>query len=122
MFYSYSQTNVEGTYIRNENISELIIIEANSLEEALKYESEHLFLFENHNDFCSCCGFRFCSLDPEDYQNESIEDAFKYYINEHRGIREFIFDENTPYKQKSPYCAVVHLLDGTKKYYEKYEK
>lgn len=60
MFYSYNQNNSGGSFDKDENLDEYVIIEANSLNEANeKAESIGIYFDGVDKGYdCDCCGDR----------------------------------------------------------------
>lgn len=55
MFYTLVQNNSGGYFIVNDNVSEFVIIEANSVVEAIKRAKN---ITRDYMSYCSCCGER----------------------------------------------------------------
>lgn len=90
MFYTLVQNNSGGYFIVNDDVSEFVIIEANSAIEARRRAEE---ITKNYMNYCPCCGERW------DYDIE-IDDGFP---------KPYIWDETIKEEDKG---IRIHYLDG----------
>ncbi len=74
MFFTYQQNNSGGYYEIDDTVAQVVIIEADSPEEANERASD-IGIFSYWS--CECCGERFSSKSDLASGCESVEEAFK---------------------------------------------
>lgn len=109
MFYTFTQNNSGGRFTLNmeEGITQDVIIEADSLSEALE-KAEDLGLYFNGVDTgrdCSCCGDRWHSSPDENDFPKLYGRPAEFYLNNWSGLI-------------GSFPAIcVHYKDGTRKFF-----
>lgn len=81
MFYTFVQNNSGGYFIKDENVEEVVIIEAETVSDAHEIFDE---ISEDYQEYCECCGTRWSSF-PEETETPQIfgdapEDSSWYSI------------------------------------------
>ncbi|MEN9755881.1 MAG: hypothetical protein RL755_68 [Pseudomonadota bacterium] len=71
MFFTFVQNNVHGDIVKNENVAEYVIIEADNSEKA---NEKATLIGIDESDYCECCGWRW--VDAED-KNGTINPTVK---------------------------------------------
>ena len=66
MFYTFNQNNSGGVFHRNDNVDELVVIEANSATQANDIAQEIGIYFDGAGDCLECCGHRWQSVSQLD--------------------------------------------------------
>jgi hypothetical protein len=93
MFYEFSQNNSGGTFVVNDKLDEMVIIEAESPVEANR-RAELIGVYFDGDGDCRCCGNRWSSV----WEDEKGTEVPSYY------------DEPidlTEYRK-----AIIHYADG----------
>lgn len=77
MFYTTNQNNSGGYFIRNEDVCEWVIVEANNPSQANELMQR---VTENYSEYCPCCGERwYFDFDERDgKENPMIYDKSVY--------------------------------------------
>ena len=87
MFYTFMQNNSGGYYLRDENVEEVVIIEANDAEEAARKLWE--IVEDDYLESCECCGDRWNVLSeyhdgeyetPKIFGDDSRETTYSHII------------------------------------------
>lgn len=95
-FYTFMQNNSGGFFYRNDDVDEVVIIEANSEEEAV---AKFKVIAEDYSEYCDCCGERW-----DFYESDSVSDVPLIYGD---AVGE------------AGWRAVVYYADGTKRFFDK---
>jgi hypothetical protein len=105
MFYTFRQNNSFGVFVKNNDIKEFVIIEANSAREANFIAEQYGIYFYgcNAGRDCTCCGDRWYEVD------ESDADEFPSAYGQ--PIEEFFNDS-----LMCSYDCVIYYKDGSKQY------
>ncbi|GAA0071766.1 hypothetical protein UT300003_32910 [Clostridium sardiniense] len=100
MFFTISQNNSGGYFIRNDEVTETIIIEANSVEEAKRKAED---ITRDYSQYCPCCGERWYEIEWLEYKDGYEEPC--------------IYGEPISSCKASYYRTecIIYYLDGTKK-------
>jgi len=107
-FYNDNQNNSGGYFIINKDVAEIVIVEANDI----KHANERLDkIVGEHSWFCSCCGHRWSGIYDFDEPISLDGDVYFHF----RYTLENLFE--VEYNENNEHHAVVHFLDGTRKYY-----
>lgn len=79
MYYKYQQNNSGGDYIQNEDVDEVVIIEASSAEEANSIAESVGIYFDGcaTDTDCACCGDRWYRT----YEDDGLEDLEVFLQN-----------------------------------------
>jgi hypothetical protein len=97
-FYVYRQNNSGGYFVKDENVSIHVIVEADTEEQANEKFDEILDGDSQYTTYCPCCGERWYGVD-EVYETVEISDSLVEELKRHR-----FYDE-----------AILYAADGTKK-------
>lgn len=80
-WWGFDQNNSGGYYIQNDDVDELVFIQARSFQEVMYISNK---IFEDNSDYCECCGKRWSipnkkegSLEPEMF-GKPLE-SFEFY-------------------------------------------
>ena len=114
MFYTFNQNNSGGAfdYDTNRGISHYVIVEADSVEDAVD-RAETIGLYFDDSGDCSCCGDRWSDYLSEEYDADELPSIYGTVVD---------FSESATYgsdigsyKWINGYEAFVHYKDGTVK-------
>lgn len=100
-FYTFYQNNSGGYFVRNDNVCEIVIIEAENAEQANEIAS-NIGIYFNGTIFgfdCSCCGDRWTPV--EDFEGKNEPSVYGESVYEYEGS---IFKKE----------AIIYYLDGKK--------
>ena len=97
-FYVYRQNNSGGYFVKDENVSIHVIVEADTEEQANEKFDEILDGDSQYTTYCTCCGERWYGVD-EIYETVEISDSLVEELKQHRYYSE----------------AILYAADGTKK-------
>ena len=101
-FFTINQNNSGGYFIQNNNVDQLVCVEAKNAEVATKILQN---IVEGYSDYCECCGERwYISLD-DNYCTYFINDGYGCDISEKIDVSE--------YRQN----IIIHYMDGVRKKY-----
>lgn len=105
MFYTFSQNNSGGYFIRNKDVDHYVIIEGDSEKYILDKAKR---IFENYLEFCSCCGERWDThwIDEQDIKNDSTSTPMIY------GKCAYKYDDAFSEDDK----AIIYYLNGEKEF------
>lgn len=100
MFYTLVQNNSGGYFLKDKNVDEYVIIEAENLSQFNLLADKVL---ENYREFCFCCGLRWEEylVDEEDGEKEPM-----IYGEPVEQFKDF-FSKNSK--------AIIYYLNGEKK-------
>jgi hypothetical protein len=100
-FYTFDQNNTHGYFIKDEYLSEYVIIEANSADEANEKAVALGIYFDGIEKGvdCECCGDRWCAT----YEEAACEAPM--IANEPAEECTYVYEDGI-------YC-VIHFMDGT---------
>jgi len=103
-FYTYSQNNSGGGFDEDSDVTQYVIIEANSSSEANNKALEIGIYFDgcDNNIDCGCCGDRWYEVDGDDGRDKPMIHS------------KSVFDYCDTFKWTNQ-LAIVHYLDGSKK-------
>lgn len=104
MFYCFPQSNSGGYYMKDDNVAEFVIIEANTLEQLEGISDK---IFDNYLDFCPCCGPRWWYADEVDGYREPR--VYGTPVNEYFAGK---------YADSSA-TIIIYYLDGHKEIHKK---
>ena len=97
-FYTFKQNNSGGYFVKTDDISEIVVIEALNNEDANTRAEE---LGMSNDGSCRCCGYRWDWSDKDDgYEEPTIYDE---------PLGQFMKSEYNFYKN-----AIIHYFDGSK--------
>lgn len=96
-FFVFSQNNSGGYFIKNDDVSSYVIIEATNHKDA---QSKAEDIFENYSEYCECCGERW--------------DTDMNYVDSYVGIP----DELQIIKCVGMDEAIIYYIDGSKARYD----
>lgn len=101
MFYTFMQNNSGGYFIRNNDVREFLIIEADNVEDAI---GKMYDITEDYSEYCPCCGERW-----SDYMDEDDADEVPS-----------IWSEPVQNVSKAPYRedCIIYYKDGRKEIIE----
>ena len=100
-FYTISQNNSGGYFIKNDYVDYYVSVQANSIEEAEKLLQE---IVEDHSEYCDCCGTRWSVwLDEEDACD--VPTTYGTPLTEMKYKDTFCLEEKV---------AIIYYADGTK--------
>lgn len=68
MFYTFMQNNSGGYWMTDDNVDQVVIVEAETESDAHEIFDE---ISENYQDYCECCGTRWSSF-PEAAETPQI--------------------------------------------------
>ena len=101
-FFEYRQNNSGGSFYRNDDVREIVIIEAQNAKEAnFKFRE----ISESYMDFCSCCGERWYFL----YDDDAGEDK---PMGQDEPFTDFYME-----KWHDSYTIVIYYYDGVKRFF-----
>ena len=95
-FYSFNQNNSGGLFVTNEDVCEMVYIEAHSAKEANAIAEDIGIYFDGCSDGidCNCCGDRWYPADEHDIVTEKEAKEYK--------------------SMWTKPSAIIHYLDGKK--------
>ena len=100
MFYTLVQNNSGGFYLKDKNVDEYVIIEAENL---MQFNSIANKILEDYQYFCPCCGLRW---EEELVEEEDGEKEPMIYEEPVEQFEDFL-SENSK--------AIIYYLNGEKK-------
>lgn len=101
-FYEFRQNNSGGYFDINDNVSVLVIIEAETPAQALNKFDE---LTEDQSSSCPCCGDRW---------NYILEDIDPIELEDNQTIEQYANTTLGNYYKESP-RVILHYLNGEKR-------
>jgi len=99
-FFTESQNNSGGYFIRNEHVDHYVIVEATSVQEAKQKLAE---ITEDYSEFCGCCGERWYPYWSES-DGKDIPMIYGTPVEEYRDMWQG--------------GAIVYYYDGTKRKFD----
>ena len=107
-FYTFQQNNSGGDFHINEDIAEIVIIEALNNSDA-NFKAKKLGM--NNSDSCPCCGDRWTWQGDWTDEDEGCEEPMSY----DEPIEDYIRNQNSSFDE----TVIIHYFDGTKKVIKK---
>ena len=100
-WFTMIQNNSGGYFLQNEDVMEVVIIEAANAKEASKKAD---YITAGHSEYCECCGERWCTWFDDD-EGTSVPSIYD---------RPIVTEEPQYYRTN----IVLHFADGTVLYYK----
>jgi hypothetical protein len=96
-FYTMIQNNSGGYLIRNEEVTDVVIVEAKNHRQAYKIAEQ---IVDDYSEYCTCCGERW---DYDFYEEDGQNEPMIYNVS--------VYEEKKGHFRKE---AFIYFLDGRK--------
>ena len=113
MFFPFHQNNSGGEFKINNDVTIIVVIEADNWREA-NYKAEEIGIYfdENYKIDCKCCGNRWEKLDEFSHSSDTPENRYGDKIGEDHNGSMWVKDNSQPY-------AIVYFKNGEKQLFYK---
>lgn len=112
MFYSISQNNSGGSFIQDDNVDQIVIIEADTAKEAEEYLDDLVNMNGYNDNSCPCCGDNFY---VGFYEGDASDHPKTPYGED------LIVSKLEGFSAYYSRFAVIHYKNGQKKRYDRLE-